>query len=50
MASKGAINLQLNIDTQFKNVNTAVANFQKALSNIKIDNKVETKKNKSDVI
>lgn len=38
MASKGTINLQLNIDTQFKNVNTAVANFQKALSNIKIDN------------
>ena len=38
MASKGTINLQLNIDTQFKNVNTAVANFQKTLSNIKIDN------------
>lgn len=44
MASKGAINLQLNIDTQFKNVNTAVANFQKALSNIKIDsNFLDTK-------
>lgn len=38
MASKGTINLQLNIDTQFKNVNTAITNFQKALSNIKIDN------------
>ena len=45
MASKGAINLQLNIDTQFKNVNTAVANFQKALSNIKIDNNFLDTKN-----
>lgn len=44
MASKGAINLQLNIDTQFKNVNTAIADFQKALSNIKIDdNFLDTK-------
>lgn len=45
MASKGAINLQLNIDTQFKNVNTAVADFQKALSNIKIDNNFLDTKN-----
>lgn len=37
MATKGNVNLQLNIDTQFTNVKSAVSNFQKQLSNIKID-------------
>lgn len=37
MATKGNINLQLNINTQFTNVKSAVDAFQKQLSNIKID-------------
>lgn len=37
MATKGNINLQLNINTQFTNVKSAVNAFQKQLSNIKID-------------
>lgn len=37
MASKGTVNLQLQINTAFTNVKSAVADLNKSLSNIKID-------------
>lgn len=37
MASKGTVNLQLQINTAFANVKSAVADLNKSLSNIKID-------------
>lgn len=40
MASKGTVALQLQIDTTFKNAKEAVANLNKTLSGIKIDQKI----------
>ena len=37
MASKGTVNLQLQINTAFTNIKSAVADLNKSLSNIKID-------------
>lgn len=48
MATKGNINLQLNINTQFTNVKSAVDAFQKQLSNIKIDTNFTNSKGLAD--
>ena len=48
MATKGNINLQLNINTQFTNVKSAVDAFQKQLSNIKIDTNFSNSKGLAD--
>lgn len=48
MATKGNINLQLNINTQFTNVKSAVDAFQKQLSNIKIDTNFNNSKGLAD--